>query len=387
MNYWEKSIELHKTIQWKIWTKIKADILTTDDLSTVYSPWVAAPCKEIATDKEKAYDYTLKANTVAVISDGSAVLGLGNIWWIAGLPVMEWKCAMLKRFWWVNGFPIILDTQDTEEIINTIKNIAPTFGGINLEDISAPRCFEIEERLNKELNIPVFHDDQHGTAIVVLAGIINTLRIKHSIESIEWITHIEKQSTKIVVNWLWAAGTAIIKLLNAYWFTNIIVCDSKWIISKSRDNLNDEKKEILTITNPEDISWELPDAVKWRDIFVWVSVAWVLSKEMVQSMNSDPAILAMANPIPEIMPEVAYEAGAKIVATWRSDYPNQLNNVLVFPGLFKWALQNRITDINTQMKINAAVWLASYIEKPSPERIIPNAFDEGVADLVASYVK
>lgn len=387
MNYFEKSLELHEKIVWKISTELKADIANKDDLSTVYSPWVAEPCREIAKDTENAYKYTLKANTVAVISDGSAVLWLGNIWWLAGLPVMEWKCALLKKFGWVNWFPIILDTQDTEEIISTIKNIAPTFGWINLEDISAPRCFEIEERLNAELDIPVFHDDQHGTAIVVLAWVINSLRVKHNIWEASEISPEIKLDTKIVVNWLWAAWTAIIKLLYWYWFSNIIVCDSKWIISDSREDLNSQKKEILNITNDENISWKLDSAVKNRDIFIWVSVAWVLTKEMLQTMNPDSAIFAMANPVPEIMPEIAYEAWAKFVATWRSDYPNQLNNVLVFPGLFKWALENRITDINTQMKINAAVWLASYIKNPTPERIIPNAFDEGVADLVASFIK
>ena len=377
MDYFKESLKLHKKIKGKISTELKADIINKDDLSTVYSPWVAEPCKEIAKEPEKAYTYTLKENTIAVISDWSAVLWLWNIWWIASLPVMEWKCALLKKFGWLNWFPIILDTQDSEEIISTIKNIASTFWWINLEDISAPRCFEIEERLNAELDIPVFHDDQHWTAMVVLAWIINTLKI----------TWAQKGDLKIVVNWLGAAWTAIIKLLYAYWVDDIIVCDSRGIISKARTDLNVQKQEILKITNKENLSGNLEDAVKNRDIFVWVSVAWVLTKQMVESMNTDPAIFAMANPVPEIMPELAYEAGAKIVATWRSDYPNQLNNVLIFPGLFKWALANRITDINTEMKIAASVWLASYIENPTPDRIIPNAFDEWVADLVASYVK
>lgn len=377
MDYFKESLKLHEKIKGKISTELKADIINKDDLSTVYSPWVAEPCKEIAKDPEKAYTYTLKENTIAVISDWSAVLWLWNIWWIASLPVMEWKCALLKKFGWLNWFPIILDTQDSEEIISTIKNIASTFWWINLEDISAPRCFEIEERLNAELDIPVFHDDQHWTAMVVLAWIINTLKI----------TWAQKGDLKIVVNWLGAAWTAIIKLLYAYWVDDIIVCDSRGIISKARTDLNVQKQEILKITNKENLSGNLEDAVKNRDIFVWVSVAWVLTKQMVESMNTDPAIFAMANPVPEIMPELAYEAGAKIVATWRSDYPNQLNNVLIFPGLFKWALANRITDINTEMKIAASVWLASYIENPTPDRIIPNAFDEWVADLVASYVK
>jgi len=387
MNYFEESLKLHKKIQWKISTQLKAEINDTHDLSIIYSPWVAEPCKEIAKTPEEAYTYTLKANTVAVISDWSAVLWLWNIGWLAWLPVMEWKCALLKKFGGINGFPIILDTQDTEEIISTIKNIAPTFGWINLEDISAPRCFEIEERLKKELPIPVFHDDQHGTAIVVLSGIINSLRIKHNIDQIKNISSEIRSSTKIVVNWLWAAGTAIIKLLYLYWFTNIIVCDSRWIISDSRTDLNTQKKAILSITNSEKISWQLEDAVRNRDVFIWVSVAWVLTGKMVQTMNPESAIFAMANPVPEIMPELALKAWAKIVATWRSDYPNQLNNVLVFPWIFKWALENRVSQITDNMKIAAAEWLANYIKNPSPERIIPNAFDEGVSDIVSICIK
>jgi malate dehydrogenase (oxaloacetate-decarboxylating) len=327
MDYFKESLKLHEKLQWKIETCSKIKLETKDDLSLAYTPWVAEPCREIAKDLENAYKYTLKANTVAVISDWSAVLGLWNIWWLAWLPVMEWKCNLFKEFAWVNAFPIVLETQNTEEIINIVKNLSITFGWINLEDISAPRCFEIEERLKSELNIPIFHDDQHCTAIVVLAWIINWLKIT-------WKT---KENTKIVVNWLWAAWTAIIKLLHLYWFSDIVVCDSKWIVSNKRNDLNQAKKEILEITNKQNISGTLKDAVKEKDVFIWVSAPWVLKPEMVETMAKDPMIFAMANPTPEIMPEEAKKAWAKIIATWRSDYPNQLNNVLVFPGLFKWA--------------------------------------------------
>ena len=377
MDYFKESLKLHEKLQGKIETCSKIKIETKDDLSLAYTPWVAEPCKQIEKDKENAYKYTIKANTVAVISDGSAVLWLGNIWGLAGLPVMEWKCNLFKEFAWVNAFPIVLDTQDTEKIIKTIKDISITFGWINLEDFSAPRCFEIEERLKKELNIPVFHDDQHWTAIVVLSWVINALKV----------TWRNKKDLKIVVNWLWAAWTAIIKLLHNYWIENIVVCDSKWIVSSSRDNLNKEKQEILKITNPEDISWTLTDAVVWRDLFIWVSAPWVLTWEMVKTMNTDPIIFAMANPTPEIMPEEAKKAWAKIVATWRSDYPNQLNNVLVFPWLFKWALKNRVVQITEEHKIAAAQALANYIKNPTEDEIIPSPLDKNVADIIASVIK
>lgn len=377
MNYEQKALELHEKFQWKIETKLKTGISSKEDLSIVYSPWVAAPCIEIARDEELVKKYTLAWNTVAVISDWSAVLWLGNIGAKASLPVMEWKCALFKQFAWVNAFPIVLDTQDTEEIIKTIKNIAPGLGGINLEDISAPRCFEIEERLKTELNIPVFHDDQHGTAIVCLAGLINALKI----------TGKNKEDIKVVVNWLWAAGTAIIKLLLLYGVRNIIACDSKGIVSISRDDLNSDKKKILEITNPEDISWILSDAITWSDVFLWVSAPWVLTQEMVKSMNSDAIIFAMANPTPEIMPELAYEAGAKIVATGRSDYPNQINNVLVFPWIFKGALESWVNAITDNMKISAAKALASYVKEPTTEKIIPWPFEDWIAQLIAASIK
>ncbi len=377
MDYFKESLKMHKLWAWKLETVSKAKIKDKNDLSIAYSPWVAEPCREIARDKSKVYDYTLKSNTIAVISDWSAVLWLGNIWAEAWLPVMEWKAVLFKEFAWLNAFPIVLNTQNTEEIIQTIKNIAPTFGWINLEDISAPRCFEIEERLKEELDIPVMHDDQHWTAIVVLAWVINGLKL----------THKTPNDVKVVVNGLWAAWTAITKLLHLYWIKNIIVCDSKWIISKNRTDLNKEKLEILEITNIENISWTLEDAVKWRDIFVWVSVAWALSIDMVKSMNIDPMIFAMANPTPEIMPEDAKLAWAKIIATWRSDYPNQLNNVLVFPWVFRWALDNKVKKITDDMKIKAAINLANATKDLSFDKIIPSPFDDWVVEAVSSAIK
>lgn len=377
MDYFKESLKLHEKLQWKIDFASKAELNTKDDLSLAYSPGVAEPCKEIAKNPDLAYKYTIKWNTVAVISDWSAVLGLGNIWGLAGLPVMEWKCALFKRFAWVNAFPIVLDTQDTEEIIATVKHISPTIWWINLEDISSPRCFEIEERLKEELNIPVFHDDQHGTAIVCLAWLINWLKI----------TWKKKEEIKVVINWVWAAGIAIAKLFLKYWIKDIIAVDSKWIIYKWRENLNAEKEILAEITNKNLEKWVLADAVKWRDVFVWVSVAWALTSEMVKSMSSDPMIFAMANPIPEIMPDEAKKAWTRIIATWRSDFPNQLNNVLVFPGIFKWALQNRVTKITDEMKIKAAEWLAAFVENPTPEKIIPSPFEDWIADAIARVVK
>lgn len=376
MDYNRLSLELHEKFQWKIETKLKTPITSKEDLATVYSPWVAAPCMEIAKDTKLAKKYTLKGNTVAVISDGSAVLWLWNIGPEASLPVMEWKCALFKEFAWVNAFPIVLDTQDTQEIISTIKNIAPTFWWINLEDISAPRCFEIEERLKAELDIPVFHDDQHGTAIVCLAGLINALKI----------TGKNKSDIKVVVNGLWAAGTAIIKLLLLYGVTDIIACDSKWVVSKSRTDLNNEKQKILNITNPNNISGTLSEAIASADVFLWVSAPKSLSQDMVKSMNTDAIIFAMANPDPEIMPELAYEAGAKIVATGRSDYPNQINNVLVFPWIFKWALAAWVNAITDDMKISAAQALADAVKNPSPEKIIPWPFEDWIAGLIAQSI-
>ncbi len=377
MDYFKKSLELHEKLIWKIDFISKVKIDSRELLSTAYSPWVAEPCREIAKDPENAYKYTIKANTVAVISDWSAVLWIWNIGWLAWLPVMEWKCVLFKEFAWVNAFPIVLDTQDTEEIIATIRHISPTVWGINLEDISAPRCFEIEERLKAELNIPVFHDDQHWTAIVALAWLINSLKVVEK----------NKDDIKIVVNWLWAAWTAIIKLFRLYWVWDIVVCDSKWIISKNRTDLNKEKQEILDMTNKNNIYGSLKDAMIWADVFVWVSAPLVVSKEMVSSMKKDSIIFAMANPTPEIMPEDAIEAGAKIVATGRSDYPNQLNNVLVFPGLFKWALENRVIKITNDHKIQAALALSSYVKNPTFDNIIPSPLDKNIANIIANVIK
>ncbi len=385
MNYFKESLRLHKKLHWKLEAVSKIKLDNIDNLSLAYTPGVAEPCKEIAKDKSKVYDYTIKWNTVAVISDGSAVLGLGNIWPEAWLPVMEWKCCLFKEFAWINAYPIVIDTQNTDEIIDFVKKIAPTFGGINLEDISAPRCFEIEERLKKELNIPVFHDDQHGTAIVCLAGIINSLKIVGK----------TKEDIKIVINGVGAAGVAIAKLLLKYWIKDIIMVDSVGSIYKWRDRLNPTKEMLTNITNtaclldPSNkkcITWGLKDAIKWADVFIGVSVADVLSKNMVKSMNKDPIIFAMANPIPEIMPKDALEAGAKIVATGRSDFPNQLNNVLAFPGIFKWALKYRIPQITDEMKIKAAEWLANCVKNPRPEKIIPSPLEEGIADMVANSI-
>lgn len=386
MNYFEKSLIEHKKYAWKLETISKVPLENKDDLSTYYSPWVAEPCREIAKDKSKVYDYTLKANTVAVISDGTAVLGLGDIGPEAGLPVMEWKCVLFKKFAWINAFPIVLNTKDTEEIIKTIKNIAPTFGWINLEDISAPRCFEIEERLKAELDIPVMHDDQHGTAIVTLAWIINGLKI----------TGKKKEEVKVVVNWVWAAWVAITKLLLLYWIKDIVMVDSVWTIHPGRKDLNPVKEMLTNITNtaclldPSSegcIIWGLDAAVAGRDIFIWVSAPWVLTSEMVASMNKDPMIFAMANPTPEIMPDIAKASWAKIIATGRSDFPNQLNNVLVFPWVFKWALKNWVKKITDEMKIKAAQNLANFVKNPNPDKIIPSPFEEWIADLVAEAIK
>ena len=377
MDYFAESLKLHEKLKWKISFDSKMPLNTKDDLALAYTPWVAEPCREIAKDPENAYKYTIKANTVAVISDWSAVLGLGNIWGLAGLPVMEWKCILFKEFSWVNAFPIILDTQDTEEIIATIKHISPTIGWINLEDFSAPRCFEIEERLKAELDIPVFHDDQHGTAIVCLAGVINSMRV----------TWKKKGKIKIIVNWLWAAWTAITKLLTLYWVWDIIVCDSKWIVSENRTDLNKEKQEISKITNKSNIDWNLADAVVWADIFIWVSAPWVLTWEMVKTMNTNSAIFAMANPTPEIMPDIAKAAWARIVATGRSDFPNQLNNVLVFPGIFAGALENRVVKITEDHKLAAAQALADYVKNPSVDEIIPSPLDKNVVDVIAGVIK
>ena len=374
----EKALKMHEEWNGKLETTAKAHVDTREDLAIAYTPGVAEPCKVIAEDPEAAYKYTIKANTVAVVSDGSAVLGLGNIGALAAMPVMEGKAVLFKEFGGVNAVPICLDTQDTEEIIRTVVNIAPAFGGINLEDISAPRCFEIETRLKELLNIPVFHDDQHGTAIVVLAGIINALKV----------TGKKKEDCRVVINGAGSAGIAIAKLLLTYGFSHIILCDSKGIISRSADNLTPVKEEIAQVTNPEDLKGTLADALKGADIFVGVSAPGVVTEEMVASMNQDAILFALSNPVPEIMPDLAKAAGAKVVGTGRSDFPNQVNNVVAFPGIFKGALSVRARDINPAMKMAAARAIAGLIpdEELNEENILPKAFDPRVPEAVAAAV-
>lgn len=375
----EKALALHEKWNGKINTTPKCEVKSREDLALAYTPGVAEPCKVIAENKDAAYKYTIKSNTVAVVSDGSAVLGLGNIGPYAAMPVMEGKAVLFKEFGGVNAFPICLDTQDTEEIIQTIVNIAPAFGGINLEDISAPRCFEIENRLKELLDIPVFHDDQHGTAIVVLSGIINALKIvKKPVED-----------CKIVINGAGSAGIAICKLLLNYGFKNIIMCDRAGILSEEQDNLTWAHKEIMNVTNPNRQKGLLKDAMVGADIFVGVSAPNIVSPEMVASMNTDSILFAMANPVPEIMPDLAKAAGARIVGTGRSDFPNQVNNVVAFPGIFKGALEGRATQITEEMKLAAATAIANLVDESDlhEDNIMPEAFDPRVADVVAAAIK
>ena len=375
----EKALQLHEEWNGKFETTPKMKIQTREDLALAYTPGVAEPCKVIAKDKEAAYTYTIKSNTIAVVSDGSAVLGLGNIGPYAAMPVMEGKCVLFKEFGNVNAVPICLDTQDTEEIIAAVKNIAPGFGGINLEDISAPRCFEIEERLKEMLDIPVFHDDQHGTAIVVLAGIINSLRL----------TGKKKEDCKVVVNGAGSAGVAITKLLLTYGFTHVTMCDRLGIIGKDYPNLNWMQQKMTEVTNLENAQGTLADALKGADVFVGVSAPNIVTAEMVSSMNKDAILFAMANPVPEIMPDVAKAAGARVVGTGRSDFPNQINNVVAFPGIFKGALEGRATQITEEMKLAAAEALAGLVsdEELNDDFIMPEAFDPRVAAVVSEAVK
>lgn len=370
---YEKALKLHKEYNGKIEIGLKKDF-NEDELKLVYTPGVAQPCKEIVNDKKNIYKYTMKSNTIAVITDGSAVLGLGDIGPEAALPVMEGKCALFKKFGDVNAFPICLNAHEVDEIVNIIKKISVGLGGINLEDISAPRCFEIEEKLKRELNIPIFHDDQHGTAIVVLAFLINALRL----------TKQEKSNLKIVVNGAGAAGIAIVQLLFEYGFKNIVVCDSKGTINSKRNDLNKYKQKLLSYTNKEDIHGNLKDAIKKADIFIGVSKGNIVTKEMVESMNENPIILAMANPIPEIFPEEAKKAGAYIVGTGRSDFDNQINNVLVFPALFSAILELGITNIDDSIKIKAAEAISSIIsdEELSTKYLLPNAFDKRIRETI-----
>lgn len=379
MNTNEKALELHKEWNGKLETVSKTPVKSREDLSLAYTPGVAEPCKVIAGDKEAAYTYTIKANTIAVVSDGSAVLGLGNIGPYAAMPVMEGKAVLFKEFGGVNAVPICLDTQDTEEIIKAVTWMAPGFGGINLEDISAPRCFEIEERLKETLDIPVFHDDQHGTAIVVLAGIINALKV----------TGKKKEDCRVVVNGAGSAGVAITKLLLNYGFPHIIMCDKSGILSKNSSDLNWMQEKMMEVTNLEGKTGSLADAMKGADIFVGVSAPGIVSAEMVSSMNKDAILFAMANPVPEIMPDIAKAAGAKVVGTGRSDFPNQVNNVVAFPGIFKGALEGRATQITEEMKLAAALAIASLVpdEELNEDNIMPEAFNPKVAEVVAQAVK
>ena len=375
----EKALQMHEQWNGKIETTAKAHVNTREDLAVAYTPGVAEPCKVIASDPEAAYKYTMKSNTIAVVSDGSAVLGLGNIGARAAMPVMDGQAVLFKEFGGVNAVPICLDTQDTEEIIRTVVNIAPAFGGINLEDISAPRCFEIEQRLKELLDIPVFHDDQHGTAIVVLAGIINALKV----------TQKQKERCRVVVNGAGSAGVAITKLLLTYGFVHVTMCDIHGIIGKNSPNLNWMQKEMTEVTNLENKTGTLADALKGADIFVGVSAPNIVTKEMVASMNQDAILFAMANPVPEIMPDMAKEAGAKVVGTGRSDFPNQVNNVVAFPGIFKGALEGRASQITEEMKLATAKAIASLVpeEELSEDNILPEAFDPRVADAVSRAVK
>ena len=375
----EKALQMHEQWNGKLETTAKAHVNSREDLTIAYTPGVAEPCKVIAKDPEAAYKYTIKSNTVAVVSDGSAVLGLGNIGALAAMPGMEGKAVLFKEFGGVNAVPICLDTQDTEEIIRTVVNIAPAFGGINLEDISAPRCFEIETRLKELLDIPVFHDDQHGTAIVVLAGIINALKV----------TKKEKETCRVVVNGAGSAGVAITKLLLNYGFKDITMCDINGIISKDSENLNWMQKEMAKVTNLKNASGTLADALKGADIFVGVSAPGIVTKDMVASMNKDAILFAMANPVPEIMPDLAKAAGAKVVGTGRSDFPNQVNNVVAFPGIFKGALEGRASQITEEMKLAAAKAIAGLVpdEELSEDNILPQAFDPCVAETVSRAIK
>ncbi|MEN9880862.1 MAG: hypothetical protein RLZZ308_45 [Candidatus Parcubacteria bacterium] len=379
-DYNKESLELHKVYHGKIGIITKVPMENRDDLSRAYTPGVAEVCKEIAKDVEHAREYTLKRNTVAIVSDGSAILGLGNLGSYAAIPVMEGKAAILKTFANVDAFPICLATQDTEEIIKAVTYIAPVFGAINLEDISAPRCFEIEERLRKELPIPVMHDDQWGTATVVLAGLTNALKVteRHKLN---------RYDIRIVINGVGSAGVAIARLLLVSGYTNILFCDSKGIIFDERgDEMNKEKKELITKSTADVLRGALEDAIRGADVFIGVSKAGALTQAMAISMNKDAIVFALANPVPEIMPDVARKAGVAVIATGRSDFPNQLNNSLIFPGLFKGMLDNNIKQFDTEMFVRAAYALASCVQEPTHDMILPTMFDRSVVDVVAKSV-
>ncbi len=372
---YEESVALHRKHKGKLEVNSKLPIKTMKDLSLCYTPGVAQPCRLIAEKPEEVFSLTMKANMVAVVSDGSAVLGLGNIGPEAALPVMEGKAALFKEFAGVDAFPICLNTQNPEEIVDVVRKISPVFAGINLEDISAPRCFDVESKL-LDLGIPVFHDDQHGTAIVVLAAIINASKVIGK----------EIPEMSVVINGAGAAGTAVAEALLNYGIKNIVVCDSKGIISKDREGLNSYKKELAEKTNHSNLTGDLSVAVKGMDVFIGVSIAGALKKEMVQTMNKNPIIFAMANPTPEIMPDEARDAGAAVIGTGRSDFPNQINNVLAFPGIFRGAIDAKAKEINVEMKLAAAKALASYVKEPKAEMILPDPLDRGVAEAVAKAV-
>lgn len=374
---YQEALELHRKYQGKLSINSKIPLKDKKALSLAYTPGVAEVCRLIASDKEAAKTHTIKGNTIAVVSDGSAILGLGNLGPEAALPVMEGKCALFKEFAGVDAFPICLATQDTEEIIKAVKQISPVFGGINLEDISAPRCFEIEARLKAELDIPVLHDDQHGTATVVLSALINALKL----------SGLEKEKAHLVINGAGAAGDAVSRLLLIYGFKDLIVVDSKGIISKNREDLNSAKIELASLTNPRNLEGTLAQALVGANIFIGVSAPGILTGEMVKTMSAKPIIFALANPVPEIMPDLAKSAGAYIVATGRSDFPNQLNNVLAFPGIFRGALDNKVKDISDKMLVQAAINLAALVEDLSPDKILPDPFDERVALAVAKAIK
>lgn len=378
IDYYKASLKMHEENKGKMGVVSKVKVETKEDLSTAYTPGVAEPCRKIHKNPEDVYKYTNKSNIVAVVSDGSAVLGLGNIGGLASIPVMDGKSLLFKEFAGIDAFPICLETQDVDEIVNIVKNIAPTLGGINLEDISAPRCFEIEEKLQAVVDIPVFHDDQHGTAVVVSAAVINAAKL----------TGRTFESMRAVINGAGAAGTAIAKMLMNLGIKDIVACDSKGILTEERTNLNEAKRRLAAVTNKERLTGSLADAVKGRDLFIGVSAAKVLTQDMVKTMNADPIIFAMANPEPEILPDLAKEAGAAVVGTGRSDYPNQINNVLIFPGLFKGALAARAKRITEEMKTAAAFALAAIIkdDELTAEYIIPSAFHPGAADAVAEAV-
>lgn len=375
-DYSALSLLEHKKYQWKVSIQSLVPLESRDDLSTYYSPWVAAPCLEIAADPEKAYDYTRKWRTIAVVSDGTAVLWLGNIGWLAWLPVMEWKAVLFKKFGWVDAVPIVLNTQDPDEIIKVVEAIAPTFGGINLEDIKAPNCFYIEEELKKRLNIPVFHDDQHGTAIVVLAAMINSLKLVWK----------DKDQIKIVMSGAWAAATAIANLLVARWVKHIVLVDTKWAIYTGRVEWMTEFKEKLATYNLHNEQWDIHTVIAWADVFLWLSQPNLIDRTDVQKMNEKPIVFAMSNPTPEIMPDEAKAGGAYIIATGRSDFPNQVNNVLVFPGLFKGALKARVVQFTQHHFLTAAYALAGAVAQPTPEAIIPSPLEPGIADIVAQAI-